>query len=110
MDFAKAFDSVEWNFLEATLRKFNYGEDFIAWIKCCYTHISIYMFMIHFQNHYKSKRTSPQTKSEKKTKQKVIRFQQTLGFVFLFLYRKNKMTVYKAFLSFFLFFEFLLAF
>ena len=30
---------MEWNFLEATLRKFNYGEDFIAWIKCCYSDI-----------------------------------------------------------------------
>ena len=38
-DFEKAFDSVEWNFLLASLEKFGFGEGFISWIKCCYTDI-----------------------------------------------------------------------
>ena len=39
LDFAKAFDSIEWNFLYATLTKFGFGDDFISWIKCCYSNI-----------------------------------------------------------------------
>ena len=39
LDFAKAFDSIEWNFLYATLTKFDFGDDFISWIKCCYSNI-----------------------------------------------------------------------
>ena len=36
LDFEKAFDSVEWNFLLKTLEKFNFGSDFINWIKILY--------------------------------------------------------------------------
>ena len=36
LDFEKAFDSVEWNFLLKTLEKFNFGNDFINWIKILY--------------------------------------------------------------------------
>ena len=39
LDFEKAFDSVEWDFLFATLEKFGFGQGFISWIKCCYTDI-----------------------------------------------------------------------
>ena len=36
LDFQKAFDSVEWNFLFKTLEKFNFGQQFIRWIKILY--------------------------------------------------------------------------
>ena len=36
-DFQKAFDSVEWDFLFKTLNKFNFGDNFISWIKILYT-------------------------------------------------------------------------
>ena len=36
LDFEKAFDSVEYNFMLKTLRKFNFGEDFIDMIKTLY--------------------------------------------------------------------------
>ncbi len=37
LDFEKAFDSIEWNFMLATLRKFNFGEGFVKWITILYT-------------------------------------------------------------------------
>ena len=36
LDFEKAFDSVEWNFLFNVLQKFNFGESFISWMKILY--------------------------------------------------------------------------
>ena len=39
IDFEKAFDSVEWDFLFKTLKAVNFGENFIAWIKTLYTDI-----------------------------------------------------------------------
>ncbi len=36
LDFEKAFDSVEWNFMIAVLEKFNFGEGFINWVKIIY--------------------------------------------------------------------------
>ena len=35
LDFKKAFDTVEHNFLYAVLEKFNFGNTFIKWIKTC---------------------------------------------------------------------------
>ena len=37
LDFEKAFDSIEWNFLYKTLSKFNFGKNFIKWVKILYT-------------------------------------------------------------------------
>lgn len=42
-DFQKAFDSVEWNFLFKSLEKFNFGENFIKWIKILYTNPYFYI-------------------------------------------------------------------
>ena len=39
IDFEKAFDSVEWPFLFHTLKRFNFGEKFINWIRILYTDI-----------------------------------------------------------------------
>ena len=39
IDFEKAFDSIEWPFMLKTLEKFNFGENFIKWIKILYTDI-----------------------------------------------------------------------
>ena len=33
IDFQKGFDSVEWEFLIESLKKFNFGRDFLQWVK-----------------------------------------------------------------------------
>ena len=37
LDFSKAFDTIEWPFIEDTLKRFNFGETFIDFIKLCQT-------------------------------------------------------------------------
>ena len=37
LDFEKAFDSIEWNFIYCSLEKFNFGNGFITWIKTLYS-------------------------------------------------------------------------
>ena len=39
IDFEKAFDTINWNFLYNTLTLFNFGSNFIEWIKIIYTDI-----------------------------------------------------------------------
>ena len=39
LDFEKAFDSVEWEFLFRVLKKFGFGKDYIDWVKVCYCDI-----------------------------------------------------------------------
>ncbi len=36
LDFEKAFDSIEWNFMMNVLRKFNFGDGFMKWVKILY--------------------------------------------------------------------------
>ena len=36
LDFKRAFDSIEWNFIFETLKRFNFGNDFIKWIYTLY--------------------------------------------------------------------------
>ena len=33
LDFRKAFDTIEWEFLFKALKTFNFGSDFISWVK-----------------------------------------------------------------------------
>ena len=40
LDFEKAFDSVEWNFLHKCLDVFNFSSDFKKWVSVLYTDIS----------------------------------------------------------------------
>ena len=39
IDFEKAFDSIEWNFLFKCLKTFKFGDSFLHWIKILYTDI-----------------------------------------------------------------------
>ena len=39
IDFQKAFDSLEWNFSLSCLEAFNFGPDFIRWVKTFYKNI-----------------------------------------------------------------------
>ncbi len=39
-DFEKAFDCLEWKFVEYCLHKFNFGRSLIQWIKLFYTEIT----------------------------------------------------------------------
>ena len=36
LDFQKAFDSLEWNFLYSVLERFNFGHSFIRWVQTLY--------------------------------------------------------------------------
>ena len=40
IDFEKAFDSVDWDFLKEVLKKFNFGNSLIKWIDVFYTDVS----------------------------------------------------------------------
>ena len=40
VDFEKASDSIEWSFIEKTLRHFNFGTSLVSWVKLFYTNIS----------------------------------------------------------------------
>lgn len=40
LDFEKAFDSINWYFLQNTLKTFNFGQNFIKWISVIYADIS----------------------------------------------------------------------
>ena len=40
IDFEKAFDTLEWTFVEKTLKYYNFGNSLISWIKLFYTDIS----------------------------------------------------------------------
>ena len=39
VDFENAFDTLQWSFLFDTLNKFNFGENFIKWIKLLYVNV-----------------------------------------------------------------------
>ena len=40
LDFEKAFDSIEWNFMTESLKAFNFGASLVQWVKTLYTDVS----------------------------------------------------------------------
>ena len=40
VDFEKAFDSIEWSFIEKTLKYYNFGTSLVTWVKVFYTDIN----------------------------------------------------------------------
>ena len=40
IDFEKAFDSIEWAFIEKTLNYYNFGSSLVAWFRLFYSDIS----------------------------------------------------------------------
>ena len=40
LDFRKAFDTIEWHYLEKALTHFNFGPNFLQWFKILHTDIS----------------------------------------------------------------------
>ncbi len=40
VDYEKAYDSISWEFLFKALEHYNFGPDFLKWVKLCYTDIS----------------------------------------------------------------------
>ena len=49
LDFRKAFDYVEWNFLFKVLKEFKFGENFIQWIRLLYFRPAIKIMGIELQ-------------------------------------------------------------
>ena len=43
IDFEKAFDSLEWSFVEKTLKHFNFGKNILKWVKCFYKDIESFV-------------------------------------------------------------------
>jgi hypothetical protein len=53
IDFEKAFDTVNWQFLEQVLKKFNFGEIFRKWVKILYTDVKSYIVNNgHFSDYF----------------------------------------------------------
>ena len=40
-DFAKAFDKLNWTFVQQTLEKFNLGENFRKWVRIIYMYTNV---------------------------------------------------------------------
>ena len=41
LDFQKAFDTIEWNFMHKVLEKLNFGNDLISWIEILYQNANV---------------------------------------------------------------------
>ena len=52
IDFEKAFDSLEWDFLNKCLELFNFGPDFIKWVNIFYKNIQSCVINNGLSSHY----------------------------------------------------------
>ncbi len=52
LDFEKAFDSLEWNFLFSVLERMNFGSDFVNYVKALYKNISSCVLNNGFTSNY----------------------------------------------------------
>jgi hypothetical protein len=52
IDFEKAFDSLEWDFLEKCLEKFNFGPDFRRWVHIFYNDVQSCVINNGLSSHY----------------------------------------------------------
>jgi len=52
IDFEKAFDSLEWTFLEKCLNQFDFGPDFTRWVNIFYKDIQSFIMNNGFCSHY----------------------------------------------------------
>ena len=43
IDFQKAFDTLEWSYLYKCLETFNFGDEFIRWVRTFYQNIQSYV-------------------------------------------------------------------
>jgi hypothetical protein len=60
IDFEKAFDSINWNFLLKSLEAYNFGENFLKQIKCIYNDVkSIITNNGYLSDWFELKRTCP---------------------------------------------------
>ena len=58
IDFEKAFDSIEWDFLCQSLEAFNFGPTLITWIKTFYNNVSSCVINIElFSKQFKLERS-----------------------------------------------------
>ncbi len=48
IDFEKAFDSLSWHYMFNTLKSFNFGADFIQWVRLCYS--DIYSCVVNYKH------------------------------------------------------------
>ena len=51
VDFRKAFDSVEFDFIESCLRTFDFGEDFRCWVKLMYEKVESSILINGWRTH-----------------------------------------------------------
>lgn len=52
LDAEKAFDEVNWHFLNSTLEKYGFGKSFIRWIKLLYNTPSALLQTILYHHHF----------------------------------------------------------
>ena len=52
VDFRKAFETIEWNYLEKALTLFNFGPDFLQWFKTVYANFFSYIFNNGHASHF----------------------------------------------------------
>ena len=78
IDFEKAFDTVEWSFIEKTLQFYGFGPSLQKWIKAFYCdissavtnngHVSEFFSLRNLKKHYESFASDPMSRSKRSEK------------------------------------------